>query len=267
MPTFRTWLNVRRRFLLPASILVFFLIVLFARTAFFHVLQFVQRPLVSSSTWMSNQYAFFFGSCQVKQDAYKNLITQRDQFAIDRVEMESLKRDNERFKNELGFLQQKKMNGLTGAIVSRSVSNQTSTFIINKGANDHVVLGAPAIVENGMFVGKVTRVDKTQSVVTASTDFQLATGVSLLNKTRTIGIAQGTSGNLIEIKFIPIDEQIRQNDLVVTSGLENDIPSGLIVGIVNTVQPDAEAPFQHAIVEPLADVRRYDHVIILIPSL
>jgi len=267
MPTFRTWLNVRRRFIAPVSILVLLLVLIFARTAFFRSLQFIQKPLVFASTWMSNQFYASFGASQIKPAEYAQLIAQRNEFAIDRVEMESLKTENTRLKNELGFLQQRKLNGLAGRIVSRTVSNQTSTFIIDIGSDNHVVLGAPAVVENGMFVGKVTRVDKTQSVVTASTDFQLATGVSLLNKTRTIGIAQGTSGNLIELKFIPIDEQIHQNDLVVTSGLEDEIPAGLIVGVVNTVKPEAEAPFQHAIVEPLSDVRRYDHVIILIPSL
>lgn len=267
MPTFRTWLNVRRRFIVPISVLVLLFVLLFANTLLFNVLHVFERPLVASSTWISNQYASAFGSCQIKPVEYAQLIAQRNQFAIDRVEMESLKTENARLNNELGFLQQRKLSGLSGHIVSRMVSSQTSTFMIDIGSDHHVVLGAPAIIENGIFVGKITHVDKTQSIVTASTDFQLATSVSLLNKTRTIGIAQGSSGNLMELKFIPLDEQIQQNDLVVTSGLEDKIPSGLIVGVVNSVKLEQEAPFQHAIVEPLSDVRRYDHVIILIPSL
>jgi len=267
MPTFRTWLNVHRRFIAPALLVLFFLILFFARSLFFRSLQFIQKPFVSSGTWISNQYQSTFGACSVNPDDYERLVAERNQYAIERSEIERIKLENTTLIKELGFLKQRQLSAVPAAIISRVVSNQTSTFMVNVGSDNHIVLGSAVIVEDGMFVGKVTRVDKTQSVVTASTDFQLATGVSLLNKTRTIGIAQGAAGNLIELKFIPADEEIHPNDLVITSGLEDNVPSGLIVGVVNTVKPEPEAPFQQAIVEPLSDVRRYNHVVILVPSL
>ncbi len=267
MPTFRTWLNVRRRFIVPVFAVCLVLFLFFGRSLFVNTLQVFQKPLVSSATWASNTYANAFGSCNVKPEEYQKLIAERSQFALERAELESVRTQNEILSKELGFLKQRQLNAVPAAIVSRSVSAQTSTFAVNVGSDDHIVLGAAVVVEDGMFVGKITRVDQTQSIVTASTDAELATGVSLLNKTRTIGIAQGAAGNLIELKFIPADEVIKQNDLVVTSGLENTVPSGLIVGVVNTVRPESETPFQHAIVEPLVDIRRYDHVVILIPAL
>lgn len=266
MPTFRTWLNVRRRFIAPILVIAFFLILFFARSAFLRTLQVVQGPFVASGTWVSQQYRSMFGA-GIQPEDYDRLVSQRNRFAIEQSEMERLRAENATLTKELGFLKQRPLNGVPASILSRAVSNQTSTFVVNVGEENHVVVGSAVIVEDGMFVGKVTRVDKTQSVITASTDFELATGVSLLNKTRTIGIAQGAAGNLIELKFIPADEEIRPNDLVVTSGLEDHVPSGLIVGVVNTVKPEPEAPFQKAIVEPLSDIRRYTHVVILVPGL
>ncbi|MCX6714858.1 MAG: rod shape-determining protein MreC [Candidatus Uhrbacteria bacterium] len=267
MPTFRTWLTVRRRIIAPIFVVAFFLVIFFAQAGLFRTLQFFQKPLVASGTWVSNQYHSVFGSCAVKPDEYNRLVSERNQYAIERSEMERLRTENATLTKELGFLQQRQLSAVPASIISRTVSNQTATFLVNVGALNHIVVGSAVIVEDGMFVGKVTRVDQTQSMVTASTDFQLATGVSLLNKTRTIGIAQGTAGNLIELKFIPADEEIHPNDLVITSGLEDHVPSGLIVGVVNTVKPEPEAPFQRAIVEPLSDVRRYNHVVILVPTL
>lgn len=267
MPTFRTWLNVRRRLIAPVALVVIILIFFVARTVLFRSFQFIQKPLVTSATWISNSSQSAFGSCFSKSNVYDQVLSERNQFAVDRAEMETLKTENEALKKELGFTAQRQLKSLPARILSRTVSNQTSTFIVDVGKENQVMLGSAVIVEDGMFVGKVTRVDQTQSVITASTDFQLATGASLLNKTRTIGIAQGASGNLIELKFIPAEEEIHQNDLVVTSGLENGVPSGLVIGIVNTVKPEPEAPFQRAVIEPLSDVRRYDHVIILLPAL
>lgn len=267
MPTFRTWLNVRRRLIAPVALIVFVLLFLLLRPLVFRTAHFFQKPLVSSATWISNQSRSLFGSCSVKTSDYERVVSERNQFALDQVQIATLLKENELLKKELVFLKQRELVGIPGRIIGRTVSNQTSTFIVDVGSDQKVILGSAVIVGDGMFVGKVTRVDQTQSIITASTDFQLATGVSLLNKTRTIGIAQGTSNNLIELKFLPIDEEIHQNDIVVTSGLEDQIPSGLIVGIVNTVKPESEAPFQRAIVEPLSDVRRYDHVVILVPKI
>ncbi len=267
MSTFRTWISIRRRLIVPAGIVALFFLFFFGRSIFFRSLQVVQKPLVALATWSSQQEQSLFGSCPVRPNEYHRLISERNQYAKEHAEVEKWRRENTALAKELNFLQKREIKAVPASVISRSVSNQASTVIVNAGSNNQVVKGAAVIVEDGLFVGKVTRVDETQSVVTASTDFQLATGVSLLNKTRTIGIAQGIAGNLIEIKFIPVDEEIHTNDLVVTSGLEDRIPSGLIVGIVNTVKPEPEAPFQHAIIEPLSDIRQYNHVVILIPSL
>jgi cell shape-determining protein MreC len=88
----------------------------------------------------------------------------------------------------------------------------------------------------------------------------------LLNEGRTIGIAQGTRGRLINLSFIPHGEQVEVNDLVVTSGLEDGVPSGLLIGIVNTVETDPNLPFQEAVVEPLIDIGRYRIVSVLIEN-
>jgi len=90
--------------------------------------------------------------------------------------------------------------------------------------------------------------------------------VTLLNGTRTIGVANGISGALLALRYIPQDERIETNDIVVTSGLEASVPSGLIVGIVNSVTTDATAPFQSAILEPIGDARRLAFVSILLPD-
>ncbi len=109
-------------------------------------------------------------------------------------------------------------------------------------------------------------VGKTHSTVKIITDQSSAVAVSLLNNTRTIGIAEGITGNLLSLSFVPIDEVIEVNDIVVTSGLEIDVPAGLLVGVVNNVEGDQNTPFQNAIVQPLADIRRYTHVMILLPE-
>ena len=266
MPIFRTWFIQKRRTISYAIFAVLIGIFLLGRTFFLKQLHVLQTPLVSVATWTSNQYTNMLGSSSIKIGDYKKMLAERNQFAVDRAEFESLKIKNASLEQELGFLKRRGLKGVPASIVSRTVSNQNTTFAIHVGSEEKIIEGSAVIVGDGIYIGKVTHVDQYQSIVTASTDPGVATGVTLFNKTRTIGIAQGSTGNLIELKFIPVDEEIHVNDLVVTSGLEEHVPTGLVVGIVNTVKPDAEAPFQHAILEPLVDIRRYDSIIVLTPT-
>ena len=227
----------------------------------------VQKPFVASATWIAGRFGATFTDCSVKTDLYARTLSERNQYAVNQAQIQSLIDQNRTLEQEIGFVRRRHLQSVPAEIVSRFVLEQTHAFVINIGKQDGVVLGSAVVVQDGMFVGKISRVDETQSVVTASTAQEMATGVTLLNQSRTIGIAEGAAGNLIEIKFIPEGEQIRVNDLVVTSGLEDEVPPGLVVGIVNTVKPDPEAPFQNAILEPLVDVRAFTHVLVLRPSL
>lgn len=262
----RTWFLKKRQTVSYALMVIVIGFLFLGQSFFLKRLSFIQVPLVSSATWISNTYTKVFGDSSIHINDYQKIVSERNQYAVDRAAFESLKLQNETLQKELGFLNQRKLKGVHASIVSRAVSNQNTTFSINVGTEEHIVEGSAVIVGEGIYVGKITHTDRYQSTVTTSTDPSIATGVTLFNKTRTIGIAQGSTGNLIELKFIPVDEEIHVDDLVVTSGLEAHVPTGLVVGIVNTVKPDPEAPFQHAILEPLVDIRRFDSVIVLTPS-
>jgi len=236
------------------------------RDVLVYVLHTAEKPLVSSAVWVSKIYANTIGETHIDPAELERIKTERNAFAIDQAELILTKEQNERLKKEIAYLNQRSFEWRTVPILRRVSSSQVSTFVIQGGTQEGIQEGYAVIVGEGMYVGKVTRVFAHESIVTASTDFELATAVSLLNTARTIGIAQGASGNLVALKFIPTDVDIRVNDLVVTSGLENYVPSGLLVGVVNTVELEKETPFQHAIVEPLIDIQRFDHVIILIPE-
>ncbi len=255
-----------RRTMTIILVLIFLFILIFGRSILFGTLHIIQKPFVASGTWLASKYANVVDPFLVKPGEIEKLNERINDLALESVEFERIAQENKDLRSELGFVKRTGYSSVAASIVSRTSSLEKTTFAIDAGENQGVLNGSAVIVQNGMYVGKVTSVSKNQSVVTATTDKENATAVSLLNKTKTIGIAEGKSGNLIELKFIPADEQVSVNDLVVTSGLEQNVPSGLLVGIINTVRPDPAAPFQEAILEPLVDIRKHDHVIVLLPK-
>ena len=223
----------------------------------------IQKPFVRFGTWINIQTKNLLPSSELTEQI-SILTEQRDSLTIDYVELEQLRIENEQLQKQIGFLDRLQKQYVTAAIISRTSSNQNATFVINKGANDGITIGSPIIIGEGFMVGKVISLTSTTSTVASTTDPEAATAATLLNKSRTIGIAQGQSGRLIQLSFIPHEEEVKVNDLVVSSGLEEQVPSGLIIGIVNTVSTDSTLPFQKAIVEPLVNINHYSIVSVLI---
>jgi len=232
---------------------------------FNRLLQVIQIPLVSSATWITQRVGLFQDAEHLTQEEVARLKELEISYDLLVVQQDAMKSEYEQLKKTLGFVEKASVRPLGAAIVGRTNQDGQSRLVINRGAEDGIRVGAPVIVEQGLYVGKVRSVSQTQSIVSTLTDLDHATAVSLLNETRTIGLIKGLNGNLTVLDFIPLDEKIEVDNLVVTSGLEEFIPSGLLVGYVNTVRPDQNGPFQEAVVEPMIDIRRYSSVVVLLP--
>ncbi len=227
----------------------------------------IGRPLAGAGTWITSRFAGFRSSPEDLRKRVETLEAERGAWALDHVRAETLGKENAQLREQLGYAERSRLQTVTAAIVARSSGLQKNTVVIDRGSSDGVVFGAPVIVGNGLLVGKVRDVRAHASTVTVVSDPSIATAVSLVNETRTIGVAEGLNGTLITVKFIPHDQRVAVNDLVVTSGLEEAVPSGLILGVVNAVRSETTEPFQEAIVEPLADIRLVSLVTVILGRL
>lgn len=225
---------------------------------------FLESPLVAAGTYVAHGFRVAFGSDASVQADNDRLTQALAAVSVDQVAFEALKTENDNLKAQLGFIERQSFQHVTARIVSRSVGDLSQTFVVDRGSEDGVADGAPVIVGDGQLVGKVIHVSGQTAVVRTTTDRDSRVGVSILNGSRTIGIAEGTTGSLLTVRFIPQDETVSVNDLIVTSGLEPGVPPGLVVGIVNTVSDDRTAPFQEAAIEPLADIRENNLVSIML---
>jgi rod shape-determining protein MreC len=227
-------------------------------------------PVVSSfvftATWVSQKTFWFQEAKQITAQEIEALYSQREALAIDQAELAKVKQENQNLREELGFTQRTQVRFIAADVLTKSISHSVSRFVIDVGSEHGVQEGAAVVTGEGLFVGKLTSLGARSSTVTALTDPNLSVAVSLLNQSRTIGLATGSVGDLLRIDFIPVDEQIEQNTLVITSGLESPIPSGMLVGIVNAIEQETGSPFQHAIMEPLANIRLISSVLVLKPD-
>ena len=257
--------RLTRRFLLPKlAIAAIAVLAIVFRGSVSNALAVIQRPLVLAGTWVGNQLSGLVDAATVSPERVARLEEERDAAVVAYADAERLKAENLELRDQLGFVSRRKQNAVACAIVSRSIGSDASVLVIDRGSDDGIAVGAPAISGDGILIGKVSSVSSGSARVRVISDRESATAVTLLNGTRTIGVAEGMAGALLVLRYVPQDERIEINDIVVTSGLEAGVPSGLIVGIVNSVTTDATAPFQSAVLEPLGDARRIGFVSVLL---
>lgn len=220
-------------------------------------------PLVKMGSWISDTVFWWKESAQISAEELQDLYEDRIELAQQAAEVEVLREENALLRAELGFLERSGTQAVAASILAKSVSQSVSRFVVDVGTDQGVELGAAVVSGEGIYVGKITEIGERSATVSALADATHSVAVSLLNESRTIGVVSGSVGDLLQIDFIPTDEIVQENDLVMTSGLEERIPSGLLVGVVNTVSQKTGSPFQQAIVEPLTDVRRLSSVLVL----
>lgn len=245
--------------LLGAAILALFL----ARAPLTRAGAALARPLSGAGTWASGRVSWL---AQGKAElAARAEALERSLAAVsaERAEIELLRDENAQLRDRLSFARRTRFSAIQASVVARDSFVPARSFVVDRGSDDGVAPGAAVVSGDGLFVGKVASVSASTATVAVLTAPGERTAVTLLNLTRTIGVAEGSAHALVDMRFIPHDQPIAVNDLVVTSGLEDEVPSGLVVGVVNAVQDDPAAPFQSASVEPLSDVRRTPSVAIL----
>jgi len=139
-------------------------------------------------------------------------------------------------------------------------------IVIDRGQLKNVVLGSP-VIDAGGVVGQVTRVYPLTSEVTLLTDRNQS--IHVLNS-RT-GARNITSGDvmagqpMIELKFVPASADVKEGDLLTTSGIDGVYPAGLQVARISHIERRVDISFARIHASPLAELKGR-HVLILQPT-
>lgn len=191
------------------------------------------------------------------------------QNTIDEAKMKLLIEENEKLRQQLEFLDTNDYRALSANIISRQNIfeniNNVQDIILDKGSQDGILLGLGVVDEKGIIIGKIVEVknNSSRACLTVAPDCRLAVGV--LNQDRTVGISEGNLGLTIKINFIPQLEEIAVNDVVITSGLADNIPRGLVLGRVIEVNKQTNEIWQDVSIESLASLQTLTLVSVILP--
>ncbi len=127
--------------------------------------------------------------------------------------------------------------------------------LINKGDQDGVYVGQPLLDATGV-MGQVIQTSPFNSRVILITDSSNRIPIQV-NRNGYRAIAAGTeSGTELELLHVPATADIKEGDLLVTSGMGQRFPVGYPVAEVKDVHKSAGQPFLTIHAQPLARLNR-----------
>lgn len=227
--------------------------------------RFVQSPVTYASSAVSGFYNSLAGmrTAQSENDKLKQRIQELEVRAQQTRELET---ENRRLRDLLDLKESTDYDVLPAQIIGRDASVWFDTAIINRGSIDGVKLNMPVIV-NGGLVGRVTAVSPLTSQIDLITRDKSGLGAVIgeLGDSSALGVVRGTGeSEVLEMKYVPGYVEVKQGDVIYTTGQDGIYPPGLKLGEVIEVR-SGSATVPHQIkIRPGASISGLQEVAVLI---
>ncbi|MFZ5875859.1 MAG: rod shape-determining protein MreC [Nitrospirota bacterium] len=225
---------------------------------------FVERTLSGAVAWVRDGWSRYVAvtalldTNQALQDRVDRLTRERDALVETAAE-------NRRLTELLAFRSVAPVPAHGARVIGRSPSRWYQSIMIGRGSDDGAVIDMGVAVAGGV-VGTVVKVLPSASVVLLVTDRQSAVPV-VVQRTREQGIVEGTIAGRLRLKYLPPSSEVREGDVLLTSGLTSSFSKGLMVGTVTRVDRPEGALFPDVEVLPSADLSSIEEVVVFDPAL
>jgi rod shape-determining protein MreC len=168
---------------------------------------------------------------------------------------------NLRLRKLLGLKNQAFAQSVSAMVVGSSASTWFQSLTIDKGTKQGIRKGMAVISPSGI-VGQIWSVSPNSSKVLLVTDHNSGVDV-IAQRTRARGIVSGSLDKGPVMEYVTRNENIREGDRLITSGLDNIFPKGQLVGTVGKVQVNSYGLFQDVSVRLAVDPERIEEVLIV----
>ncbi|MXS20422.1 rod shape-determining protein MreC [Pseudomonas oryzihabitans] len=151
---------------------------------------------------------------------------------------------------------------LVGELIGVDPNPYTHRIIIDKGAKDGVFVGQPVLDASGL-MGQVVEVMPYSARVLLLTDVTHSIPVQVnRNGLRAIAVGTGNPERL-ELRYVADTADIKEGDLLVSSGLGQRFPAGYPVATVSKVIHDSGQPFAVVRAIPTAKLNRSRYMLLV----
>jgi rod shape-determining protein MreC len=178
------------------------------------------------------------------------------------LQIEQLANENKRLRELAGARERAAVRSVLAEVLYETRDPFTRKLVLDKGAQQQVTIGQPVIDAKGL-IGQVTRVFQFTSEMTLVTDRNMTVPV-VLQRTGMRSVAfGGAAPGRMELRFLASSADVKEGDLLTTSGLDALYPPGLPVGRIERIERGGENDFVKVLVAPTAEIQN-NHLLVVL---
>jgi rod shape-determining protein MreC len=185
--------------------------------------------------------------------------------ARDLQQVQQLEAENAQLRRLLDARSTRKQPTLLAQILYEPRDRFARKIVLDKGSSEGVQPGQPVIDEKGV-IGQITRAFPSTAEMTLLSDPDHSIPAQVeRNGVRGV-VYGGVSAGTLELRFIPVNSDIRVGDVAVTSGIDEVYPAGLRVATVTKVERE-DSQFARIELAPAAGLRDSKFLLVLLTKL
>jgi rod shape-determining protein MreC len=225
------------------------------------------EPVYHVVDWPVNALRSVFGFFQSGQ----SLRRENQELQIELLEqkgllqrLEAMAGENQRLRNLLDSTRERRFTFQFAELVEVDLDPFSHRVVIDRGTNDGVAPGQ-AVIDGSGVMGQVESASLHFSTVRLISDPNHALPVQF-NRTglRSVAFGVGTT-DYLSLPTVPLQADVREGDLIVTSGLGDRFPAGYPVATVASIDRREGQTFMQVLAAPLAALDRGREVLLILP--
>ena len=198
-------------------------------------------------------------------DENKQLKTRLEHYAMNEAKLIELESENERLRklvNEASNLSA--YEPIYATVISRNPDQWEERVVIDKGESDGVTKNMAVITSQGLIGKVVLTTPLTATIELISTENQLFRVSAMVAGEEIFGLIEGYDKTREQLVMKRIDSnlEVKEGQKIISSGLGGIFPKGLLIGEVKEVSTDDYGLTKLAYIEPAANFKMLDHVVI-----
>lgn len=227
----------------------------------------LQRASESISSWVRERIDMLInaGDYYEENQRLRDEINELNSQMVDYLET---KQENEHLREMVGLAQSSPGIEFSEpcTVIGRTANDIFGSFFIDKGTKDGVSINDPVVTKDGL-VGFITEAEYTYSRVTPITSNELSIGVYCV-RTGETGVTQGSfelaEEGILSMIYVPLDCEMSEGDIIVTSGYSGLVPKGLVVGKIGETEIAPNGLSRIAEVTPSCDAAELKTVYVIV---
>jgi len=221
----------------------------------------IQKKVDSFSKQITASWNFLN---ELKEISQENIELKKEiqQLMVRNTKLKELEKENQFLRSSLGLANHWKHQLELADVIGRDFQGLEKYILINKGKGAGIKDNMPVVIFENILIGKVIEVFDNFSKVLLVTSSNSKVP-ALIQESRIKGLIKGIKENLLFMDLVSKDAKVEENQSVITSGISEIFPKGLLIGKVVLVESLENEIFQRIEVKPMAEIEKLEQIFII----